>query len=73
MSQKAGYARPEVVGPCASGRYVHRAALFFLRKTNAQILKLEGSMSFFLHYVRLYFYALIGRFCMLWHYGLTSV
>jgi hypothetical protein len=28
MQEKAAYIRPKVVGPCASGRYVHRAALY---------------------------------------------
>jgi hypothetical protein len=30
MQGKAAYIRPKVVGPCASGSYVHRAALFIL-------------------------------------------
>jgi hypothetical protein len=51
MQGRAAYIRPKVVGPfpgpCVSGSYVHRAAIFSLRKTNAKNLNFEGSMSFF--------------------------
>jgi hypothetical protein len=39
------YIRPEVVGPCASGSYVHRAALFVLFQYGIAVYFISSEIS----------------------------